>query len=143
MSVSEMSGLEILQALARGELPMGSIADTIPMTMINVEQGQVTLQATANKTHLNPMGAVHGGFASTLLETAGWCSVYSTIEKGVACSTIDMNIKLVRSIPKEETLVVEGKVINLSKTIGIAEATLKHDNGDLLAYGTASCLISR
>jgi acyl-coenzyme A thioesterase PaaI-like protein len=43
----------------------------------------------------------------------------------------------------EKELVAEGKVIHLSKKIGVAEGTLKDADGNLYALATATCMIYR
>ena len=37
----------------------------------------------------------------------------------------------------------EGKVISVSRSLGVAEGTLKDANGNLYAFATAMCLILR
>tara|TARA_R110001592_G_scaffold52649_10_gene161406 strand:+ start:899 stop:1111 length:213 start_codon:yes stop_codon:yes gene_type:complete len=63
------------------------------------------------------------------------------LNAGVGYGTIDLNIKMIRPVPKNEQLMAEGKMINLSKSIGISEGTLKSQDGRLLATATATCMI--
>ncbi|MCL1124741.1 PaaI family thioesterase [Shewanella surugensis] len=141
MNVHEMTGLALLQAMASGELPYASIAVTIPMTITSVSEGKVVFSAKADDNHLNPLGGVHGGFAATVLDTVTGCAVHSLLDAGVGYGTIDLNIKMIRPIPKNESLIAEGQVINLSKSLGISEGTLKTQAGKLLATATATCMI--
>lgn len=141
MKIEEMTGLEILQAMALGDLPGASITTTIPMTFVKIEEGRVLFHATANDSHLNPMGGVHGGFAATVLDSVTGCAVHTLLKAGVGYGTIDLNIKMIRPVPKNEKLIAEGKIINLSKSLGISEGTLKNQEGKLLATATATCMI--
>ena len=141
MKIEEMTGLEVLQSMALGDLPRASITTTIPMTFVKIEEGSVLFHAVANDSHLNPMGGVHGGFAATVLDTVTGCAVHTLLKAGVGYGTIDLNIKMIRPVPKNETLIAEGKIINLSKSLGISEGTLKSENGKLLATATATCMI--
>ena len=143
MSIQQMSGLAILQAMAKGELPAPSITQTMPMSLIRVEEGSVLFLATADDKHLNPLGGVHGGFAATVLDSVTGCAVHTLLEAGVGYGTIDLNIKMIRPVPKHQVLVAEGRVINLSKSLGISEGTLKTQDGKLLATATATCMILR
>jgi len=141
MKIEEMTGLEILQAMALGDLPGASITTTIPMTFVIIEEGRVLFHATANDSHLNPLGGVHGGFAATVLDSVTGCAVHTLLKAGVGYGTIDLNIKMIRPVPKNEKLIAEGKIINLSKSLGISEGTLKNQEGKLLATATATCMI--
>lgn len=143
MNIQTMTGLEILQAMAEGRLPAPSITRTIPMTMTAVTEGQVTFHAWADDAHLNPMGGVHGGFAATVLDSVTGCAVHTLLGAGVGYGTIDLNVKMIRPVPKNEQLIAEGKVINISKSLGISEGTLTSQSGKLLATATATCMIIR
>lgn len=141
MSINKLSGYEILLAMSRGDLPHPSITVTIPMTITKVEKGEVFFSARANDTHLNPLGGVHGGFASTVLDSVTGCAVHTLLNAGVGYGTVDLNIKMIRPVPKDEELLAVGRVINLSKSLGISEGSLKSSSGKLLATATATCLI--
>lgn len=47
MHPSQMTGLQLLQAMSHGELPRASISETIPMTMDVIEAGTVHFTARA------------------------------------------------------------------------------------------------
>lgn len=62
-----MTGLALLQAAMAGKIPAASIAETVPMKPVAVEEGYIRIVARADGRHLNPLGGVHGGFAATVL----------------------------------------------------------------------------
>ena len=141
MNIEKMTGLEIMQAIVRGELPHPTMSKSIPMKVMKVEKGKVVFNAIANDKHLNPQGGVHGGFASTVLDSVTGCAVHTVLGAGVAYGTIDLNIKMLRPVPRDENLIAEGKVINLSKSLGVSEGTLKSEEGKLYATSSAICMI--
>src|SRR5215510_9888632 len=65
----DMSGLEFVQGLVDGTLPLNTIAATLGYDVTEVVNGRVVVTATPNGTHLNPAGTVHGGLAATLLDS--------------------------------------------------------------------------
>ena len=138
-----MNGLELLSAVASGVLPHPSITDTMPMRILEVSCGFVKFSAKADSRHLNPMGGVHGGFAATVLDSVTGCAVHSALGVGIGYGTVDLNIKLVRPIPQNVELFAEGRLINLSKNIGISEGSIKDSEGKLYAHGTSTCSIFR
>lgn len=143
MSLEAMSGLEVMQAMIEGKIPPPSMTKTIPMKCIAAEYGRVTFEATADDRHLNPMGGVHGGFAATVLDSVTGCVVHSALEPGVNYGTIELNVKMLKAIPLNTRLIAEGHIINISKSLGISEATLKDGAGKIYAFATATCMIFR
>jgi len=143
MSIKNMTGLEVMQAMIAGKVPAASMAETIPMNGTLAEHGKVQFEAIADERHLNPLGGVHGGFAATVMDSATGCAIHTVLEAGVGYGTIDLNVKMLKAVPKNVRLIAEGKVVHVSKSIGAAEGTLKDSNGTLYAHATATCMIIR
>lgn len=137
------SGLDHLQMIADGRIEEPSIFSTMGMLKLEVERGSVRIHCEAGLNHLNPMGGVHGGFAATVLDSVTGCAVHSLLEAGASYGTVDLSVKMPRPVPKNEPLIAEAKVTHISRSIGIAEATLRDMNGILLASGSATCYIKR
>ncbi|MGK5023138.1 PaaI family thioesterase [Janthinobacterium sp. RB2R34] len=143
MQVNEMSGLELMQAFAKGLFPRPGIAYVMPMEADTIEHGRVVFTATANHTHTNPMGGVHGGFAATVLDTVTGCATHTVLPAGVSYGTTDLNIKMCRPLPFDQTLYAEGKVINAGRNLVISEGTIRDEAGKIYAHATATCMIIR
>jgi uncharacterized protein (TIGR00369 family) len=137
-----MSGLEFVQGLADGTLPLNTIARTLGYDVIEASSGRVVVTAEPNDTHLNPAGTVHGGLAATLLDSCMGLAIWSTLEKGVAQTTLEFKISLIRPItPATGVIQAVGIVLNRGRRIGIAEGRITDKSGRLLAHGTTTCLI--
>lgn len=143
MNIEKMSGLELLSAMAEGRLPAPSISETVPMIMHSIEKGSVTFLVKADERHLNPLGGVHGGFAATVLDSVTGCAIHSVLDAGVAYGTIDINIKMMRPVPMHEELQAHGRVLNISRNLGVSEGDLRDSNGKLYAHATCTCSIVR
>ncbi|TCR06457.1 uncharacterized protein (TIGR00369 family) [Neorhizobium sp. JUb45] len=141
MDLTNMTGLELLQASAAGLIPAASISQTMGMREMEVEKGRVVIHARADSRHLNPLGGVHGGFAATLLDSVTGCAVHSMLDAGIGFGTVDLGVKMMRPVPRDQDLVAEARVTHLSRSIGIAEGTLKDADGHLLASASATCFI--
>ena len=138
----EMSGLEFVQGLADGTLPLNTIAQTLGYDVSEAESGRVVVTAIPTGAHLNPAGTVHGGLAATLLDSCMGLAIQSTLEKGVGQTTLEFKISLVRPITPETGLIkAEGVVLNCGRRIGTAEGRVTDGQGRLLAHGTTTCLI--
>jgi uncharacterized protein (TIGR00369 family) len=134
-----MSGLEFVQGLASGALPLNTIAQTLGYDIVEAETGRVVITLVPNGSHLNPWGTVHGGLKATLLDSCMGLAVQSTLERGFA---LEFKISLVRAItPETGEIRAEGKVLNAGRRIGTAEGRVIDHMGRLLAHGTTTCLI--
>ena len=141
MDIKNLSGLQIMQEMCNGNLPMPSMATTIPMKPTLIESGQVTFEVQADQHHLNPLGGVHGGFAATVLDTVTGCAIHAVLEAGAGYGTIDLNIKMCRPIPQNRPLTAIGQLINTSKNLAISEGKIIDEDGKLYAHATATCMI--
>ncbi|MCB1465417.1 MAG: PaaI family thioesterase [Nitratireductor sp.] len=143
MDVASLTGLELMQAAADGKVPRATIADTMGIGRMEIEKGRVVMHARATDRHLNPLGGVHGGFAATVLDSVTGCAVHTMLDAGVGYGTVDLNVKMMRPVPMGEALVAEAKVTHISRSLGIAEGTLRDASGTLLASASATCFIKQ
>lgn len=141
MSIRDKSGLQIMQAMAQGEIPHPSITETMPMKCSLAEKGRVVFEVKADARHLNPLGGIHGGFAATVLDSVTGCVVHTMLEAGVGYATVDLNVKMLKPVPINTELIAEGLIIKVSASLGVSEGTLKDENGNLYAHSTATCMI--
>lgn len=141
MNITSMTGLDFLLAMVEGSVPHPSITDTMPMRAVEVSKGFIKFVVQADKRHLNPMGGVHGGFAATVLDSVTGCAVHSVLEAGIGYGTIDLHIKMFRPIPLDTELFAEARLINISKSFGVADGSIKDAAGKLYAHGTCTCSI--
>lgn len=138
----QMSGLEFVQGLADGTLPLNTMAQTLGYDVSEAVKGRVVVTATPDTTHLNPAGTVHGGIAATMLDTCMGLAIHSTLEKGLGSTTLEFKISLLRPITPDTGLIkAEGLVLSCGRRIGTAEGRLTDQTGRLLAHGTTTCLI--
>ena len=138
----KMTGLEFVQGLVDGTLPLNTSAQTLGYDITEAESGRVLITAEPRETHLNPAGTVHGGFSATLLDSCMGLAILSTLEKGVGQTTLEFKISLVRPITPETGLITaEGVVMSRGRRIGTAEGRITDDQRRLLAHGTTTCLI--
>lgn len=140
--VGQRSGIEMLLAMARGEMPPPPIMQTLGVEGIVPEEGHVTVYMTASEFHYNPIGSVHGGVIATLLDTATGCAVHSTLPSGAGYTSLDLTTKFLRPVTVDSgRLRCEGTVLNRGRTTALAQAHLFDARDRLLAHATSSCLI--
>jgi uncharacterized protein (TIGR00369 family) len=138
----EMSGLEFVQGLADGTLPLNTIAQTLGYDVSEAASGRVVVTAEPSGNHLNPAGTVHGRFTATLLDSCMGLALQTTLEKGLGQTTLEFKISLLRPItPDTGPIKAEGIVMSRGRRVGTAEGRVTDGTGRLLAHGTTTCLI--
>lgn len=140
--VKLLSGYEFVKHIHEGLFPAPPICNTMQFHLTEVEQGRVVFSAHPSAEFYNPLGTVHGGYTTTLLDSCMGCAVHSTLPVGMAYTTLELKINFVRPITDKTGLVrAEGKVISAGKRVATAEGRLVDANGKLYAHATTTCLI--
>jgi len=141
--MGRQSGLELLRAMAAGEMPPPPVFSLIDADELIVErEGSVAITLTPQEFHYNPLGTVHGGVIATLLDTAAGCSVHSTLPAGVSYTSLDLTTKFLRPVTVASGQVrCVGTVLQRGRRTALAQAQLLDARGTLMAHATSSCLI--
>jgi uncharacterized protein (TIGR00369 family) len=137
-----LPGIEFLQGMLDGRFPPPPIAAATDMILLSVERGAAVFQGSPGFRFYNPLGTVHGGWISTLLDSCMGCAVHTMIEPQQGYTTAELKINFVRPVfDKTGPLRAEGKVIHFGRQIATAEGRLVDEGGKLYAHGTTTCLI--
>ncbi len=140
--VGAVSGLEALRRVMDGRLPAPPISATLGFTIAEVDEGRVVFEGTPAEWQYNPLGSVHGGWISTVLDSALGCAVHSTLPEGRGYTTIDLQVRFVRAVTTAVPRVrAEAKVVHAGGRVVTAEARLVGPDGKLYATATTSCLV--
>ncbi|MBO0847043.1 MAG: PaaI family thioesterase [Nocardioides sp.] len=140
--VSTLDGYEQLQAIFDGRLPGAPIADTLGLDGFGGERGAIHVELVPEHRHYNPIGSVHGGVISALLDTAAGCSVHSTLAPGELYTSLDLTVKFLRPVTVDSgRLRCEGTVVQRGRRTALAQAQLYDASGRLVAHATSTCMI--
>jgi len=139
---AQMNGREVLQAIVDGRLPQPPICQALDFWLVEVGDGFAAFEGEPSARVLNPMGAVHGGWALTLIDSATGCAANSLLPAGTAYTTIETKGNFSRAIRADSGRVrVEGRVINGGRQIITADARVLGADGRVLAHGTSTLLV--
>jgi uncharacterized protein (TIGR00369 family) len=137
-----LTGLELMQALLRGEFPRPAISQTMDFALAEVAEGRAVFEGVPQAKHLNPMGGVHGGWYATLLDSAMGCAVHTTMPVGRAYTTAELSVNLVRAAKLDgRPLRAIGTVLHAGRQLATAEGRIVDAEGKLIAHGTTTCLV--
>ncbi len=138
----KLSGLDFLRAMSAGQVEGPRISQTMGFRLVEIERGRAVFEGAPGAHLLNPLGAVHGGYALTLIDSACGCAVHSELDAGVGYTTVETKANFTRPIDPNGGLVrCEGRVLSRGRQIATAEAYLRSAEGKLLAHGTSTLII--
>lgn len=139
-----MSGLEVLTAISDGRIDHPSMAYTLGFRLTEVGEGLAVIEGSTGPGYCNPNGTIHGAWPAALLDSCMGSAVHSVLPAGVGFTIVEVKIDFVRSITVETGHVrAEGKVVRVGKQIGQSDGVIYDDAGQVLAKGSATCLIFR
>ena len=134
--------IEHLRAIRDGRLPEPPFARLLGMRLALVEDGRAAFELTPAEQHYNPIGAVHGGVAFTMLDSAMGCAVQTLCPAGKGYATLEIKANLVRAIThRSGALRATAKVVHFGSRTATAESRLEDAAGKLYAHGSSTCLI--
>jgi len=141
-TATSMSGLEFLHAMLSGKFPAPPICEALDFILVEAEQGRAVFEGIPSDRFRNPLGTVHGGWMSTVLDSALGCAVHSTLKAGQGFTTVDLAVSFVRAVHQSSgKMRCEAKVIHVGGRIATAEARLVDGEGKLYSHGTTTCLV--
>jgi len=136
-----LSGIEFLRKLRRDgtESPMGELLN---MTVVSVADGEVAIRGVPDEKFYNPMLRIHGGWTSTLIDTALGSAVVTKIPAGVGVGTVQLNINLVRKIEVATgPVIATAKVLHAGRSMLTAECMVVDEKGVLYAHGSGTFMV--
>ena len=141
-AASELPGLEALRRMISGELPLPPITALMSMRLLEAEPGRVVWEAVPGEEHYNPIGSVHAGFATTLLDSAMGTAFVTLADAGTRWTTLELKANFTRTITAETGAVrCVGTVVHRGRTVVTTEARIEDGAARLLAHGTSTILV--
>jgi uncharacterized protein (TIGR00369 family) len=139
---TQLSGLEFLRKLLAGEVPSIPMSHTLNFWPIEFEPGRAVFMGIPTGAFYNPLGTVHGGWITSILDSTLGCSVNTTLERGQNYTTVELKVNFVRAVFDSTGPVrAEANVIHRGRQILTAEGQLRDSDDKLLAHATTTCLM--
>ena len=137
-----LTGLEAMRMMAGGDLPPPPIARTLDFRLVEVARGRVVFECEPAEFHYNPIGTVHAGLASTLLDSAMGCAFVTTLDPLVGWTTLELKANFTRALTVDTGLVrCTGTVVHPGKRVATTEARIEDPQGRLCAHATSTILV--
>jgi len=141
-AMTTMSGIDYMRALQAGDFPPPPILAVMNLDLLEVGEGTVTFTAQPDESHYNPIGAVHGGFACTVLDSVTGCAVQTTLPQGFGYTSLEIKVNYLAGITATTgPLTAVGTVIKPGKRVAFAEGVLTDSSGKVVATASSTLLV--
>lgn len=139
----QLGGREFLEQIGRGEIPLPPILSVLDISEGSVGDGWIEFSMRPQGFMLNLAGTVHGGVLATLVDSALTCALVTRLPKGMACTTIDLQMRFFRPAHlSAERLTARAEVLNLGTTLGATHGEIRDAKGRLIVHATSSLAIA-
>ena len=139
---STSGGLSFLEKIVRGDLPAPPVAELLEMKLVSVERGKAVFSMMPAEYMFNPIGTVHGGMITTILDSAIGCAVQTTLPAGAMYTSIDIHVRFLRGVTLASgELTATGTVVHNGRRLASGEAVLQDQGGRICATATSSCMV--
>jgi uncharacterized protein (TIGR00369 family) len=139
-----LSGLEFMRAFLAGSLPSPPFMDLLGIRIVSVEPSSVAFEFEPAEYMYSPLGNVHGGIVTVLLDTAMGCSFHTTLPAGVGYTTLELKVNFLRPVTAGAgTLRAEGHVVHSGARVATTDARLTDHEGRMYAHATSTLMVLR
>jgi acyl-CoA thioesterase len=110
------------------------------MDLADARRGMAVMEVACREELLNSQGVMHGGFVSTLADTAMARAMATVLPENSRHQTFDLKMSFVSAVKPGEKARAVAKVIHQGRRTGVAECQI-HCGERLVATATASFII--
>ena len=142
--IRTLAGLDFMRAFLNGTLPPPPFMELLGIRIVSVEPASVAFEFEPAEFMYSPLGNVHGGIVTVLLDTAMGCSFHTTLPAGVGYTTLELKVNFLRSVTTGSgTLRAEGHVVQAGSRVATTDARLVDGAGRLYAHASSTLMILR
>jgi uncharacterized protein (TIGR00369 family) len=140
--LQRLSGLEILAAQLRGEIPAAPIDRYSGIRLMEAEDGRVVFSLPVHCGLLQELGTVFGGVIALLATSASGAAIQTIAPAGTGFAALDLKVNFLRPARDEgEELIAVGSIVHRGRRLSIADAVVTH-RGRRIAIATGTTALT-
>jgi uncharacterized protein (TIGR00369 family) len=137
-----MPGIEFLEAITSGAIPAPPLLHALDLEVNSIEKGKAVFSFRPQEFHYNPIGTVHGGVITAILDSAMGCTLHSLLPAGTGYTTLELKVNFLKPVTMQPgRLMATGKIIHAGGRTALVEAQLTDEAGKVYAHAVSTCLI--
>ncbi len=126
---------EFCVRLGEGRNGRKGFAELLGLRHISHGAGTSRYEVQTVEAHSNPQGVVHGGLAFALADTGTGSALWTLLERGEGCATVEMKISYLKP-PKPGRLVCDSRVLHREGNMATIESEVRSGD-DVIARALA------
>ncbi len=136
---TENKRLAFLQKLTGKHLSenFSPVAQWLNGKLLEIKEGQLTMEFTVREDMCNPMGVLHGGIAATILDDVVGTMVFA-LGRENAFVSVNLNCDFLHPAKVGDVLTAQAKIIRAGKTIVHVEGTIAGYGSLIIAKCTSN-----
>lgn len=120
----------------------GGFIPALGIQFLGAREGSGSTRLEVQELHLSPIGKVHGGVISSLIDTTMGYALLPLLDPGQICVTLELKVNYVSNV-SGGVLNCEARVINRGHRVALVEAHVEAAGGTLIAAATATFYITK
>jgi acyl-CoA thioesterase len=121
---------EIFRSIFQRSNQPGTFTHAIGITVTALGDGWAEAELSDDSRHCNPMGMVHGGCLSTLMDHTAGCAACT---RGNTCLTVNCEARFLR--PAAGRLHGRAAAVRMGRQVGVFRTEVRNAAGELCAEG--------
>jgi len=107
--------------------------------LININEGSMQAEFVVREDMTNPMGVLHGGIASTILDDVVGTMVYA-LGRDFAYTSVNLNCDFLHAARLGDVITANAKVVRAGKNIIHVEGLITNAEGKIIAKCTSNLI---
>lgn len=107
--------------------------------LIDIGEGYMQAEFVVREDMTNPMGVLHGGIASTILDDVVGTMVYA-LGRDFAYTSVNLNCDFLHAARLNDVITASAKVIRAGKNIIHVEGSITNSEGKIIAKCTSNLI---
>jgi acyl-CoA thioesterase len=120
----------------------GPFARHLGFRVIQADADGAVIEANAQPEHLNSTGIVHGGYLSSLLDSATGWAVHAVIPVGIPAPHIQISVQFIHAAVAGDTLVCRATCSTAGRRIASAQAEITQNDRVIARAVTSHAIIT-
>lgn len=130
-----IDGLAFVEGVRDGQWPADPFMVALDIRVTAVERGRIVMEATPGGDHLNLGGIVHGGYLSTLMDSATGFALHSTLAPGDTPPHLSASYRFLSMAWSGVALTATAEVLKAGNRIGHVRVEVRDAADRLVATG--------
>jgi uncharacterized protein (TIGR00369 family) len=137
-----MTGLEVMRALASGDLPVPPIVHLTGLQPVTFDEGSATFSLPCTAWLCSPSGYVQGGMIALLADTVLASAVQTTVGPRTVYAPLDLKVNFLRPVfPDGRDLRATATVVHRGRSLAVSRAEVTNADGKAVAVATGTAMI--